>query len=86
VVSAYGSLAASGTVASRNTFLINPQGKIANVWTSVSPQTTVPIVLAAIPGGTAAAPSKPAAAAPQMRKGITDSVKPPPPINQVPPQ
>jgi peroxiredoxin Q/BCP len=85
VVSAYGSLAGNGAMASRNTFLINPQGKIANVWTGVSPTTTVPIVLAAIPGG--AALSQPATAAPaMMRKPITDSVKPPPPINQAPPQ
>ena len=84
VVSAYGSLGGNG-MASRNTFLINPQGKIANAWMSVSPQTTVPIVLAAIPGGaTVAAPSK--VAAPQTRKPITDSVKPPPPIIQSPPQ
>ena len=83
VVSAYGSLGSNG-MASRNTFLINPQGKIAQEWTSVSPQTTVPIVLAAIPGS--AAPSQPATAAPEMRKPITDSVKPPPPINDVPPQ
>jgi len=84
VVSAYGSLGTNG-MASRNTFLINPQGKIAQEWTSVSPTTTVPIVLAAIPGGGAS--SQPAAAAPEMmRKPITDSVKPPPPINQAPPQ
>ena len=84
VVSAYGSLAGNGAMASRNTFLINPQGKIAQVWTSVSPQTTVPIVLAAIPAG--ATPSQPATLAPEMRKPITDSVKPPPPGNTLPPQ
>jgi thioredoxin-dependent peroxiredoxin len=82
VVSAYGSLGSNG-MAARNTFLINPQGKVANEWTSVSPQTTVPIVLAAIPGGPATA--TPAAAAPEMmRKPITDSVKPPPPVNETP--
>ena len=82
VTSAYGSLGSNG-MASRNTFLINPQGKIANEWTSVSPQTTVATVLAAIPGGaTTATPSK--LAAPAARKPITDSVKPPPPVNQVP--
>jgi len=86
VTNAYGSLGANG-MASRNTFLINPKGKIANVWTSVSPQTTVPIVLAAIPGGPATpATSQPGAAAPDMRKPVTDSVKPPPPVNQTPPQ
>jgi peroxiredoxin Q/BCP len=84
VVSAYGSLAANGAMASRNTFLIDPQGKIAQEWTSVSPQTTVPIVLAAIPGASAATPSK--VVAPEMRKPITDSVKPPPPGNTLPPQ
>jgi len=83
VVSAYGSLASNGAMASRNTFLINPQGKIAQEWTSVSPTTTVPIVLAAIPGGPAMA--APAAVAPEMmQKPITDSVKPPPPGNQLP--
>jgi hypothetical protein len=74
-------------MAARNTFLINPQGNIAQVWTGVSPQTTVPIVLAAIPGAPAGAvPSQPSAEVPEMRKPITDSVKPPPPINQAPPQ
>jgi peroxiredoxin Q/BCP len=78
VTSAYGSLGANG-MAARNTFLIDPQGKIAQVWTSVSPQTTVPIVLAAIPGGPVmVAPSE--MAAPEVKRPITDSVKPPPPI------
>ena len=82
VVSAYGSLGSNG-MASRNTFLINPQGKITQVWTSVSPATTVPIVLAAIPAVAAVtAPSE--LSAPETRKPITDSVKPPPPINQTP--
>jgi peroxiredoxin Q/BCP len=83
-VSAYGSLGGNG-MASRNTFLISPEGKITQVWTGVSPQTTVATVLAAIPGGpTMEAPSK--LAAPEMRKPITDSVKPPPPGNALPPQ
>jgi peroxiredoxin Q/BCP len=86
VTNAYGSLGNNG-MAARNTFLINPQGNIAQVWTGVSPQTTVPIVLAAIPGAPAGAvPSQPSAEVPEMRKPITDSVKPPPPINQAPPQ
>jgi peroxiredoxin Q/BCP len=86
VTNAYGSLGNNG-MASRNTFLINPQGNIASEWTAVSPQTTVGIVLAAIPGGPAvAAPNQPAAEVPEMRKPITDSVKPPPPVNEQPPQ
>ncbi len=36
VVDTYGSLGSSG-VASRNTFLIDPSGKIVKVWTRVSP-------------------------------------------------
>ena len=36
VVDEYGSLSPSG-VAARNTFLIDPSGKIAKVWTKVSP-------------------------------------------------
>jgi peroxiredoxin Q/BCP len=84
VVNAYGSLASSGTMASRNTFLINPQGKIAQVWTSVNPTTAASSVLSAIPSG--AATTAPAAATPDIRKPITDSVKPPPPINDTPPQ
>ena len=72
VTSAYGSLGSNG-MASRNTFLINPKGKIAQVWTSVSPATTVPIVLAAIPGAAATAPGL-------APKTMDMSVKPPPPI------
>ena len=37
VISSYGSLAANGTVAARNTFLIDPQGIIRKVYTKVSP-------------------------------------------------
>jgi len=36
LVDSYGSLAASG-MASRNTFLIDPTGKVVKVWTRVSP-------------------------------------------------
>jgi len=79
VVSAYGSLGTNG-MASRNTFLINPQGRITNVWTAVSPQTTVPIVLAAIPA------AAPAAAQKKAIHPNTMSVKPPPPGNTTPPQ
>jgi peroxiredoxin Q/BCP len=46
VVDAYGSL--SGTVAARNTFLIDPSGKIVQVWTRVSPAKHSEEVLAAI--------------------------------------
>jgi len=84
VVSAYGSLASSGTMASRNTFLINPQGKIAQVWTSVSPQTTVPIVLAAISGG--ATQAAPAAVERNVARPDSLSVKPPPPSSTTPQQ
>jgi thioredoxin-dependent peroxiredoxin len=47
VVAQYGSLAASG-VASRNTFLIDPQGKIVKVWTKVDPSHHSEEVLAAL--------------------------------------
>jgi peroxiredoxin Q/BCP len=37
VIGEYGSLAANGAVAARNTFLIDPQGVIRKVYTKVSP-------------------------------------------------
>jgi peroxiredoxin Q/BCP len=51
VVSAYGSLGgfAGIVMANRNTFLIDPQGKIAKVWVKVNPQTAASDVLAALP-------------------------------------
>ncbi|MGA2168758.1 MAG: peroxiredoxin [Terracidiphilus sp.] len=51
VVDAYGSLGNYGgfKIASRNTFLIDPQGKIAKVWTKVNPEVHSAEVLAAIP-------------------------------------
>jgi len=51
VVDAYGSLGSYGPmkIANRNTFLIDPQGKIAKVWTKVSPEGHSAEVLAAIP-------------------------------------
>lgn len=51
VVDAYGSLGdfMGIKIASRNTFLIDPQGKIAQVWTKVNPSTHSAQVLAAIP-------------------------------------
>lgn len=61
VVSAYGSLGEHNGVsmANRNTFLIDPDGKITQVWTKVNPATAASDVLAAIPGGSTppAAPS-----------------------------
>jgi len=47
VVDAYGSLSPGG-VAIRNTFLIDPNGKIAQVWQRVSPQKHSEEVLAAL--------------------------------------
>ena len=47
-VDAYGSLSPRG-VAARNTFLIDPSGKIAKVWTAVSPAKHSDEVLAALP-------------------------------------
>lgn len=51
VVSAYGSLADHNGVsmANRNTFLINPKGKIVKVWTKVNPTTSASDVLAVLP-------------------------------------
>ena len=50
VVDEYGSLGHFGTmtIANRNTFLINPQGKIVKVWTKVDPQHHSEEVLAAL--------------------------------------
>ena len=47
VSDAYGSLGARG-VSSRNTFLIDPAGKVAKVWTGVSPMKHSEEVLAAL--------------------------------------
>lgn len=47
VVDQYGSLGARG-VASRNTFLIDPSGKIVKVWTGVNPSKHSEEVLAAL--------------------------------------
>lgn len=53
VVSMYGSLGGRNGVvmANRNTFLIDPSGKIAKVWVGVTPATAASDVLAAIPDG-----------------------------------
>lgn len=51
VVSAYGSLGNHNgmVMANRNTFLIDPKGKIYKVWTKVNPTTSASDVLAALP-------------------------------------
>ena len=51
VVSAYGSLAShfGVSMANRNTFLIDPKGKIAKVWTKVNPTESASEVLAVLP-------------------------------------
>ncbi|MGD0097004.1 MAG: peroxiredoxin [Terracidiphilus sp.] len=61
VVDAYGSLGHFGpmTIANRNTFLIDPTGKIAKVWTKVDPAVHSDQVLSAI--GTMQQPVKPSA-------------------------
>lgn len=63
VVTAYGSLGNynGNAFANRNTFLIDPSGKIAQVWTKVNPATAASTVLDAIPGGSAPAPAAPTA-------------------------
>src|SRR3954466_12613077 len=50
VVDQYGSLNQRG-MASRNTFLIDPAGKIVKVWTGVNPSKHSEEVLAALPSG-----------------------------------
>jgi thioredoxin-dependent peroxiredoxin len=51
VVSDYGSLSDyhGNAMAARNTFLIDPKGKIVKVWTKVNPSTAASDVLAALP-------------------------------------
>jgi thioredoxin-dependent peroxiredoxin len=51
VVSAYGSLGGFNgfVIANRNTFLIDPQGKIVKEWVKVNPNTAASDVLAALP-------------------------------------
>lgn len=52
VVSEYGSLGGYNgvAIANRNTFLIDPKGRIAKVWTKVDPHVAASEVLEAIPG------------------------------------
>jgi peroxiredoxin Q/BCP len=70
VVSAYGSLGNYNgiSIANRNTFLIDPTGKIAQVWTKVNPATAASSVLDAIPG--------PGSTPPVAPTGITGAVQP----------
>ncbi len=58
VAAAYGSLGsfAGIPIAHRNTFLIDPTGRIAEVWTNVNPSTASAVVLAAIPVSVSSAP------------------------------
>ncbi len=48
MITSYGSLAANGAVAARNTFLIDPQGTIRKVYTQVKPNPHSEEVLAAL--------------------------------------
>lgn len=48
MIESYGSLAANGSVAARNTFLIDPQGTIRKVYTKVSPNPHSGEVLSAL--------------------------------------
>jgi peroxiredoxin Q/BCP len=58
VATAYGSLGSfvGIKIANRNTFLIDPTGKIARVWTKVNPSTASTEALAAIPAPVSAVP------------------------------
>jgi peroxiredoxin Q/BCP len=83
VVDAYGSLGnyAGFKIANRNTFLINPQGNIAQEWTKVDPSTHSAQVLAAIPNSVKP-PNRSSVTAP---KPSPNSVKPPSPNSVKPP-
>jgi thioredoxin-dependent peroxiredoxin len=61
VVSSYGSLGNYNgiSIANRNTFLIDPTGKIAQVWTKVNPATAASSVLDAIPAAGSTPPAAP---------------------------
>jgi peroxiredoxin Q/BCP len=77
VADAYGSLSNMGVIkiAKRNTFLIDPAGNIAQVWTSVDPSTHSPAVLAALSSLSVKPPAT----------GTRDSVRPPVVPNSVKP-
>ena len=81
VVDAYGSLGNFGgvTIASRNTFLIDPTGKVNKVWTKVSPSGHSAEVLAAIPmaAGSVKPPAMPHSVKPPTQPMPAGSVKPP---------
>jgi peroxiredoxin Q/BCP len=76
VATAYGSLGnfAGVKIANRNTFLINPQGKIAQVWAGVNPSTHSTQVLAAVSALSVKAPAAPMSVKPPA---TPNSVKPP---------
>ena len=61
VAAAYGSLTNFGPLkfASRNTFLIDPEGKIAQVFSGVNPQTHSPEVVAALDHLQTSEPARP---------------------------
>jgi peroxiredoxin Q/BCP len=82
VVDAYGSLGsyAGFKIANRNTFLIDPQGKIQQEWTKVDPSTHSAQVLAALPDSVKP-PNKSSVTPPSP-----DSVKPPSPNSVKPPK
>lgn len=50
VVTKYGTLSDNGMMSKRDTFLINPQGKIVKVWTGVDPNVHSEEVLAVLSG------------------------------------
>ncbi len=77
VVDAYGSLGSfmGMKIANRNTFLIDPSGKIAQVWTKVNPSTHSAQVLAALPNSVKPPVSTGSSVKPPV--GHTNSVKPP---------
>jgi peroxiredoxin Q/BCP len=86
VVDAYGSLGnfAGFKIANRNTFLINPQGNIAQEWTKVDPSTHSAQVLAAIPNSVKP-PNRNAVPTPSPAKPSPNSVKPPKSTSDTPP-
>jgi peroxiredoxin Q/BCP len=77
VVDAYGSLGSfmGFKIANRNTFLINPAGKIAQVWTKVNPSIHSAQVLAAIPNSVK--PPVPLSKSVKPPMATEKSVKPP---------
>ena len=78
VTKAYGSLGSMGgvAIANRNTFLINPKGKIAKLWTAVQVQGHAAEVLAALPGVNSMARPVPIGNNPVKPPVTTNSVAP----------